>query len=370
MHDVVVIGGGVIGLAVARELAQDESVLLLERGTPGEGTSWAAAGMLSPQSEADDAGPFFQLSLAGLRMYKDFVRHLEEESGVDPEYIHDGVLVLAPSEKDFHTLQSRARWQNAAGLRAEVLEAAEVYAAEPLVTAEVCGGLLLPNDHQVSPRRLTKSLAEACRRRRVEIRTGVAVDGVISEKGRVTGVVADGQRIEAGQVVVCGGVWSGQIEGLSPSIPLTPRKGQILALMAPHRMFHHMIRWGSSYFVPRRDGEVIVGATNEDVGFDRSLTAAGVGRLLADAQKISSHVGAFPIRETWTGLRPATPDGLPIIGESSIRGLWYAAGHYRNGILLAPITAAIVASIVAGNKPPIPIEPFDPHRFKKINRGL
>jgi glycine oxidase len=366
MHDVVVIGGGVIGLAVAHELAQDQSVLLVERGMTGEGTSWAAAGMLSPQSEADDAGPFFQLSLAGLQMYRDFVRNLEEESGVDPEYIHDGVLVLAASEKDLATLQARARWQNAAGLRAEILPAAEVYTVEPLITAEVEGALLLPNDHQVSPRQLTKSLAEACRRRKVEIRSGVAVDSVLSENGRVAGVVAGGQRVEAGQVVVCAGVWSGQIEGLSPSIPLTPRKGQILSLMAPHRIFRHMIRWGSSYFVPRRDGEVIVGATNEDAGFDRSLTAAGVGRLLTDAQKISSHVGAFPIRETWTGLRPATPDGLPIIGEASIRGLWYATGHYRNGILLAPITAAIVASLIAGEKPPIPIEPFDPHRFKKI----
>jgi glycine oxidase len=369
MHDVVVIGGGAIGLAVARQLAEDQSVLLLERGSTGEGTSWAAAGMLSPQSEADDAGPFFQLSLAGLRLYKDFVRNLEAESGVDPEYIPDGVLALAPSEKDFATLQARARWQNAAGLRAEILTAAEVYTAEPLVTAEVYGALLLPNDHQVSPRRLTKSLAEACIRRKVEIRTGVPVERVLSEHGRVSGVLAGGHRIPAGQVIVCAGVWSGQIDGLSPPIPVHPRKGQILSLTAPHRIFRHMIRWGGSYLVPRRDGEVIVGATNEDTGFDRSLTPAGLGRLLADAQRISSHLGALAIRETWTGLRPATPDGLPVIGESSTRGLWYAAGHYRNGILLAPITAAIVASLVAGHKPPIPIEPFDPHRFLS-NGGL
>src|SRR5215471_6118704 len=151
MQDVVVIGGGVVGLAVARELAQDQSVLLIERGAAGEGTSWAAAGMLSPQSEADDAGPFFQLSLASMRMFRQFADDVHADSQIDPEYIEDGVLVLASSDKDLAILQSRARWQTAAGLRAQILSASDVFKLEPLITAEVSGALLLENDHQVAP---------------------------------------------------------------------------------------------------------------------------------------------------------------------------------------------------------------------------
>jgi glycine oxidase len=135
--------------------------------------------------------------------------------------------------------------------------------------------------------------------------------------------------------------------------------------MAPPNAFHHMIRCGHSYFVPRRDGELVVGATNEDAGFDRSLTPAGVGRLLMDAQHISSYVGSYPIKETWTGLRPATPDGLPVLGESAVEGLLYATGHYRNGILLAPITAAIISAIQRGNPPFVSIDAFSPSRFER-----
>jgi glycine oxidase len=363
MQDVVVIGGGVVGLAVARELAQDQSVLLIERGAAGEGTSWAAAGMLSPQSEADDAGPFFQLSLASMRMFRQFAGDVHADSGIDPEYIEDGVLVLASSDKDLATLQSRARWQTAAGLRAQILSYSDVSKLEPLITAEIRGALLLENDHQVAPRRLTKALAEACVRGNVAFRSGSAVDRILTANGRVTGVHVGAETISADRVVVATGVWSAAIKGLDPPIPVYPRKGQILSLTMAHRMFRHMIRLGHTYFVPRRDGELVVGATNEDVGFDRNLTPAGVGRLLADAQRISSHAGAFPIRETWTGLRPATPDELPIIGESAIRGLFYATGHYRNGILLAPITAKIISALFTGQKPPLSIEPYSPLRF-------
>ncbi len=254
MHDVVVIGGGVIGLAIARELAQDQSVLLVERGAPGEGTSWAAAGMLSPQSEADDAGPFFQLSMDALRMYRKFAADVHEESGVDPEYVEDGVIVLASSEAELSTMRARAKWQNAAGLRAEILDASQILKLEPLITADICGGLLLPNDHQIAPRRLTRALFESCIRRKVEVHTGIAVDRVLSRDGRAVGVQTANETFAAGHVIVAGGVWSGAIEGLSPKIPLHPRKGQILSLMSSHRIFRHMIRWGNSYCVPRLDG--------------------------------------------------------------------------------------------------------------------
>src|SRR5207247_6663469 len=149
---------------------------------------------------------------------------------------------------------------------------------------------------------------------------------------------------------------------LKPRIPISPRKGQILSLAMPAGAFRRMIRWGHSYFVPRSIGELIVGATNEDVGFESSVTPAGLGRLLADAQAISSHVGTYPILETWTGLRPATPDGLPILGPAARPGVYYAAGHYRNGILLAPITASIIRDLVENRRPAVSIDAYAPSR--------
>ena len=169
--------------------------------------------------------------------------------------------------------------------------------------------------------------------------------------------------LEASSIIVASGVWSAEIAGLDPPIPVYPRKGQILALSMPPGAFRRMIRWGNSYFMPRSPGELVVGATNEDTGFDLSNTPAGLGRLLNDAQQISSHVGTYPILETWTGLRPATPDGLPIIGPSAISGVYYATGHYRNGVLLAPITASIIADLIENRRPSIAIDSYSPSRF-------
>jgi len=171
-------------------------------------------------------------------------------------------------------------------------------------------------------------------------------------------------KFEAPRIIVASGVWSGELKGLNPVIPVQPRKGQIMSLTAPRKAFRRMIRWQHSYFVPRSTGELIVGATNENAGFDQAITPAGIGQLLSEAQQISSHVGAYPIAEMWTGLRPATPDCLPILGPSSIEGLYYATGHYRNGVLLAPITASIMADLIEGRNPRLPIDSFLPSRFQ------
>jgi glycine/D-amino acid oxidase-like deaminating enzyme len=188
--------------------------------------------------------------------------------------------------------------------------------------------------------------------------TGLHVDAVAGHS-----VHAGKTVFEAERVVVASGVWTSEIAGLDPEISVQPRKGQILSLRIPERSFRRIIRWESTYFVPRQDGEMVVGATNENAGFDFANTPSGVGALLANAQKISSHVGSYPILETWSGLRPAAPDGLPVIGPSAQPGLLYATGHYRNGILLAPITAAIVAAMVDGSPPPVPVDAWSPMRF-------
>ena len=358
MHDVIVVGGGVIGLSIARQLAGRKSVLVLDRGVTGESASWAAAGMLAPLSEAGDQGPFFQLCRASLGLYRQFAGEIHQESGIDCGYSDAGLLVLASSEDSADSLRKKHAWQHKAGLEADLLSAEDVRRMEPAVTAPIVTALFMPTEHAVAPRPLLAALRESCLRRGVDVRTGVRVESISKNF-----VQTDQATFGAQSIVVASGVWSGELQGLEPPIPVFPRKGQILSLGMPVGAFRHLIRWEQSYFVPRKTGELIVGATNEDAGFDRSVTPAGVGRLLADAQAISSHVGSYPILETWTGLRPATPDGLPVIGATAIPGVYYATGHYRNGVLLAPITASIIADLIEGGTPKAPIEAFSPDRF-------
>jgi len=358
MHDVIVIGGGVIGLSIARQLVTSKSVLLLDRGATGQGTSYAAAGMLSPLSEANDQGPFFQLCRSSLAMYDRFIEDLQQDSGLDVAYSKEGLLSLASSEESAVTLRQRYEWQHQAGYGVELLRPAAVKKMEPLITAPIIHALFMPGERSVAPRPLLNAIRESCFVRGVEIRTGVRVDAISPNTIHLAHAT-----IQAASIIIASGVWSAEVEGLRPRIPISPRKGQILSLAMPSGSFRRMIRWEHSYFVPRSTGELIVGATDEDVGFDSSLTPAGLGRLLTDAQAISSHVGSYSILETWTGLRPATPDELPILGPSAVPGVYYATGHFRNGILLAPITATIIADLVEGRHPGVDIQPYSPSRF-------
>jgi glycine oxidase len=283
-------------------------------------------------------------------LYEEFVRGLVDETGIDCGYSdNEGVLTLATTEEGASMLQRRAAWQQKAGFPVELLAADDVRKLEPLVTAPVQRALFTSRERSVAPRRLVNALRESCLNRGVDIETGVNVHSV--------------DQFKAPNIIVASGVWSGELKGLNPPIPVQPRKGQILSLATPSQPFKRMIRWQHTYFVPRGSGEMIVGATEENAGFDRSNTPAGIGQLLTEAQQISSHVGAYPILEMWSGLRPATPDDLPIIGPSSIPGVFYATGHYRNGVLLAPVTALIIADLVEKRKPSTSIDSFLPSRF-------
>jgi glycine oxidase len=286
--------------------------------------------------------------MASCRLYPEFVEALRHETGLDPQYTAEGLLFLASSAEELAVLENRYRWQREMALRAEMVSCERVHAMEPLVTMRTEGAMLIPDDAHVVPRRLVQVLAESCRRRGVEIRTGVTVNDAT---------------FDAKHVVVAAGVWSPSLSGLRPTIPVSPRKGQILSLNMPEKAFRRIVRWRHTYMVPRPTGELVIGATNEDAGFDRTVTTSAVEGLLDEARKMSSQVAEYSVRERWTGLRPATPDGLPIIGPTSSPGVLYATGHYRNGILLAPITAAIVAALIRNEEPPIRIEPFSAFRF-------
>ena len=363
VYDAIVVGGGVIGLSIARALAPDRSVLVVDRASPARESSWAAAGMLCPHSEAEECDPLLALGLASLRAYREFARELLEETGVDIEYRDDGVLVLASEPGELRVLKSRLLWLQARCLDVSPLSPEEVRRLEPALSLEIQGAMHCPGDHQVRPRLLMKALLESCAIRGVKILEGISVQAVLEHAGRVEGVRTSVSRLAAQTVIVAAGAWVGQIEGMQPQIPMSPRKGQILALKMPGHVFRHVIRWGRFYFVPRRDQELVVGATDEDCGFDRSVTVAGVGGLLAGAQRLSADVGAYPVVDTWTGLRPMTADGLPAIGATEIGGLFFAVGHYRNGILLAPGTAGSIAEMVRGGNPDPDLSSFSPLRF-------
>ena len=361
--DVIVIGGGAIGLAVARDLAVDQSVVLLERGTPGQQASWAAAGMLCPHGEASDDDALFRLGLSSLGMYRSYVRGLLDETGVDAEYQDDGTLVLASTDDEWADLERRSAWQQAAGMDTSLIGPEEVRTREPRLTLDIHGALHCPTDHHVHPRCLLEALRKACVIRGVSIRSGVSADAILASKGRVTGVQSSGRRYDGASVVVAAGAWAGQLAGLDPIIRTRPRKGQILAVEMPRSAFRHVIRWRQFYLTPRRYGTLVVGATNEDSGFDRSLSVAGIRQLLDAAATMSGQVGAYSLEEMWTGLRPETSDGLPAIGPGAIDGLFYAIGHYRNGILLTPVTARIVGDAVRGLGLDPELSVFSPERF-------
>ena len=309
-------------------------------------------------SEADNQGPFFQLCRASLALYDQFIDELQQESGLNVAYSKEGLLSLASSEASAATLRQRYEWQRQAGFGVELLLPNQVKQMEPLVTVPIIDALFMPAERSVAPRRLLNAIRESCFARGVEIRTGVHVETISPNTIHFAHTT-----MQAASIIIASGVWSGEFEGLKPRIPISPRKGQILSLAMPAGAFRRMIRWGHSYFVPRSTGELIVGATNEDVGFESAVTPAGLGRLLTDALAISSDVGSYPILETWTGLRPATPDELPILGSTAVPGVYYATGHYRNGVLLAPITASIVTDLVEGRDPSIDIRPYSPSRF-------
>jgi glycine oxidase len=364
MQDVIVVGGGVIGLSIAREIAKDGGeVLLLERGELGEGASWAAAGMLAPQSEAARDNAFFRLCSASREVYPRWLDSLSRETGIDASYSRSGLLYLAGSSQEMSSLDARFSWQQQAGMKVQALSAQETCELEPAITMPIAGALLMSEESHVTPRKLVSALIASCLTRNVKIRTRQLVSEVLSDGGSAAGVRVEAERIFGGTIVIASGAWTSQIRGVAPQVPISPRKGQILCLAARTPVLTHIVRWGETYAVQRASGELVIGATDENAGFDRSMTASGVGKLLAAAQQLSSATSCLPIQDMWSGLRPAAPDGLPVLGWGELPNLLFATGHYRNGVLLAPVTASIASALVQGRPSPSPLEPFRPSRF-------
>jgi glycine oxidase len=393
--DALVVGGGVIGLSVARELGRRGArVVLLERGeAAGAESSWAAAGMLAPQVEADAADAFFVFAAASRDAYPDFARELEAESGIDIELDRTGTLYLAFTESDEEECARRYAWQTRAGLQVERLTASEVRALEPQVSARVRSALRFPLDWQVENRRLTAALARACEACGVSIFTQTEVTSITVEDGRAAGVETSRGTIRANTVVVAGGAWSSRLliargnvafdqrgnrlveqRGSDAACPrIEPVRGQMLCF-APRDtppLVRHVVYSPRGYIVPRRDGRLLAGTTTEHAGFDKSLTEAGRQTITTYAREIAPAIDELNLSDAWAGLRPRAADDWPVIGAcADAPNLFYATGHYRNGILLAPQTGALVAEMILerGSTPDM-LKPFTPERFRRAVAG-
>lgn len=380
--DVVVVGGGVVGLACAWRLAQrGAEVVVLERGEPGGGATRVAAGMLAPVGELTFGEPeLLELTLAAARLYPEFVAELEAATGESTGYERLGALHVALDRDEAAQLRRVHDLQRALDLEAEWLSTRQCRELEPGLAPSFHGGVLAAGEAAIDPRALTEVLLRACRDEGVEVHTGTEVVDGIFEGGRLAGVRARGQSdvqstfdrpldVRAGTTVLANGAWSGRADWLPEEArpPVRPVKGQVVELRArdgepPAR---HILAAERVYLVPRADGRLVAGATVEEMGFDTTVTAGGVHELLREAYRLLPDVAEMELVGATAGLRPGTPNNLPLVGPGAIDGLVLATGHYRNGILLAPLAAQAVADLVSRRR-----SSFVRHRATKDERAV
>jgi glycine oxidase len=363
-YDAVVIGAGLIGLASAwRARRRGLSVLVVDRATePGAGASGVAAGMLAPVTEADfgEEGPL-RVNLAGRERWPSFAAELEEQSGLPTGYRESGALVVAADRDDAEALGRLHDFQRTLGLEVDWLPPSRCRRLEPGLSPRIAGGILAPQDGSADPRATGAALVAVVE----DLSLGTEVQAIEHDGVRVTGVRTSAGPIDCEQVVVAAGAWSAALApGEVP--PVRPVKGQILELRARDAMpdpLERVVRTPRCYMVARGDGRVVLGATVEEQGFDTTVTADGVYRLLEAAWEVLPEVGELELVAARAGLRPGTPDNAPVVGPGELEGLVWATGHWRNGVLLAPLTGDVVAGLLAGESLPDELAALAPGRF-------
>lgn len=365
---VVIIGGGVMGCAAAHELARrGVSVTVLERSVPGAEASSAAAGILGAQVEAHHPGPMTALGLLSSKLYPALVKDLEQVSGISIGYRRSGVLKVAYDKNDVSRYARELAWQGRARLKLARLSRTELTSREAALSAELTGGLWFENDATLEPRALLSALRVAAEKRGAQFRSGSFVKRIAEQGGRAVGVeLDDGSLVPGSHVVLAAGSWTSLLTGGEDNMQrVVPARGQIVELKTNAPLLSSVVFGPDCYLVPRADGRLLIGSTLEFVGFRREVTAGAVAKLLAAAIRLVPALAEAELSGSWSSFRPYTQDELPLLGPSATPGLILMSGHYRNGILLAPISARIVAGAVLGEKPPLDLAPFAPNRVAK-----
>jgi glycine oxidase len=378
--DVLVIGGGIIGLVTAWRAAQRGLATAVVDPEPGGGAAQVAAGMLAAVTELHHGEQtLLGLNLASARRYPDFAAELTDVSGQDLGYRRCGTLAVALDADDRAHLRELHALQQQSGLESQWLSGRDCRRLEPMLAPGVRGGLRVDGDHQIDPRRLARALVLACER------TGVVFHRAWAERFRVAGeraagvTTADGTELGAGQVVLAAGSHSGRLPGVPDDVlpPVRPVKGQVLRLTVPRRLapflsrtVRAVVRGSQVYLVPRENGELVIGATTEELGWDTTVTAGGVYELLRDAHELVPGLTELPLTETRAGLRPGSPDNAPLLGPTELPGLLLATGHYRNGVLLTPVTGDAMAHLLATGELTDEARPFTPRRFARVEQPV
>lgn len=364
---VVIVGAGVVGLAVAEELsrvAKFEVELLERNAAPGQESSWAAAGILSPQGEAKGRGAFLELLLAGFQLIPETVQRLQAVTGVDCAYRASGMLMVAFTARDEEELTREMLWQQEAGLSVEKVSPEQIRKREPLLDGPARWGLWSSQTVQFDNTRFVEAYRKAVLSQGAIIRTNTPVTRFLVHGDRVTGVETPHGPVEADWVIDCAGAWAGFDERLPFSIPTVPVRGQMLQFRTDRPWFGSVVRSPRAYLVQRYPNVLIAGTTVEyDAGYEKEVTPEGRRSIREGAQELTSRLANHPPERCWAGLRPGTPDGMPILGPTPLKGLLIAAGHFRNGVLLAPLTGRLMADWILEGSSSLDLAPFRLERF-------
>src|SRR6266404_3961933 len=363
-YDAIIAGGGLIGCAIALELARNDlRVAIFDSQQPGREASWASAGILSPAPENAGMISMVQIGKASLALYPEFIAQLEELSGIEIGYRAKGTIEAIFPGHAREELSTIVALHRGLGLQAEAISAIEARELEPALSDEVQAAVLRPNEASADNRLLSQALLEAAKRKGVEIHAGQAVQAIWRDGSACRGAIIHGEKIPARHTIIAAGCFSSQIAGVENLAPVRPAKGQMVSLRCDHTKIERVLWSEHIYLVPRNDGRILAGATVEHVGYDKTVTAGGVRANLDAAIELAPVLATAHIEETWAGLRPDTPDHLPILGPTGIDGLLIATGHYRSGVLLTPITAKLIGEWITGETTSVDCDRFSPLRF-------
>jgi glycine oxidase len=369
-YDAAIAGGGLIGGAIALELAgAGLKVALFDRQKPGAEASWAGAGILSPAPESASMFPLVPIGKASLAQYPEYVAALQESTGQNVGFRPNGTIEALFSRDAREQLSTIIALHHGLGLRAEALSIDDARELEPALSEEAAAAVLRPDEAAVDNRKLTAAILEAARRAGVEIFPDKPVKEIRNERGRCVGFGLQSENIDALWTIIAAGCFSSQIEGVGQYAPVQPARGQMIALRSPALNIERVLWSDKVYLVPRNDGNILAGATVEYVGYEKKLTAAGIEKILAGAIELAPDLADAEIVETWCGLRPDSPDHLPILGQTDLDGLLIATGHFRSGILLTPITARLICEWITKQSVSVDWDRFSPMRFQNAASG-